>query len=176
MTAAEHLNVVKLSYGAARTIGREARTSMSDGKETGGILLGDYGGDGSVRVRFAGTPGPHAIRRHDFFLRDLEHTRVYAEQCYRHYGVAWVGEWHTHPVHAPIPSPRDLATYDALSTDPELDFSHDFLALIAAPSSDAGGRWVLAAWACRGWACRPLVVEQPSATDQEPPTQKAPAP
>ncbi|WP_280403775.1 hypothetical protein [Nocardia brasiliensis] len=87
MTGAERSNVVHLSFGTARTIARETRISISDGKEIGGILLGGCGVDGSVRVRFAGTPGPQAIRRPTFFVRDLEHTRVYAERCYHRYRV-----------------------------------------------------------------------------------------
>ncbi|WP_306357930.1 MULTISPECIES: Mov34/MPN/PAD-1 family protein [unclassified Nocardia] len=165
MSADERVATVRLSYGAARTISREAQASMWDGNETGGILLGDYGNDGSVRIRFAGTPGINAVRRQDFFLRDLEHTRSYAEHCFHRYGVVWVGEWHTHPGHAPVPSIRDLATYDAMLTDPDLRFGAEFIAIISAPSHQNPVRWDLAAWACVGLTYRPLPIERHAATD-----------
>lgn len=174
MNAHAQLVALKLSYVAARTIERETRSSMLDGMETGGILLGDHSGDDIVNVRFAGTPGPNAVRRPDFFLRDLGHSAAFAEHCYRRYGVAWIGEWHTHPTHAPFPSSTDLTTYDALLHDPELNFGTEFIAMIAGPCRPASDRWVLKAWACRSARYRPLVIELPAATTYVQPTQKAP--
>ncbi|WP_432279043.1 hypothetical protein [Nocardia brasiliensis] len=87
-----------------------------------------------------------------------------------------MGEWHTHPACAPVPSTRDLATYKALSTDPDLDFAHGFVALIAAPSSHTDGGWLLAAWDCRGDTCRPLLIEHPADFVHPPPISKASRP
>jgi integrative and conjugative element protein (TIGR02256 family) len=108
MTRVEH---IILHAQALMTIQQESLVSATDGNETGGILLGSRSETGDVQVCFAGTPGPAAIRRPNFFLRDLQHTQTFANRHYFDDGVVWIGEWHTHPHNAPIPSQQDLTTY-----------------------------------------------------------------
>jgi integrative and conjugative element protein (TIGR02256 family) len=128
---------VRIADAARETIMRLAPES-ADGRETGGILLGrGPGNDGVVHVEIAGDPGPHAIRRPDFFLRDLEHARMLAEEAWERSRAIWVGEWHTHPVGGPEPSATDLGTYANLLTAAALEFEV-FASIIAVPGASAG--------------------------------------
>ena len=98
----------------------------------------------------AGDAGPNAVRRTDFFLRDLDHAREFAARAWEEESVQWIGEWHTHPVSGPQPSGRDLATYNGLLRDTELGFSA-FVSVIVTPHPDRGWfepiltTWVLTA-------------------------------
>jgi integrative and conjugative element protein (TIGR02256 family) len=126
---------------------RELAAASEDGCETGGILLG-RGPDAEnvITVERAGDPGPGAERRPDFFLRDLAHARGLADAAWQESDAVWVGEWHTHPTGPAAPSPRDLVTYAALLTDPDLSFGV-FVSVIVIPDPDWGSSrlltWVL---------------------------------
>lgn len=112
------------------TIAREAPAS-ADGRETGGILLGQDLGRRLV-VTVAGDPGPMADRRPDGFVRDLDHARRLGDAAYERDGSVWIGEWHTHPGGPVTPSPTDMKTYDRLLADPDLGFER-VLSLIVTP-------------------------------------------
>jgi integrative and conjugative element protein (TIGR02256 family) len=121
--------MICLSDVARETIEQEARRS-SDGRETGGILLGhDANGDDPLQITVAGQPGPRARRSAIRFLRDLDYSRRLADEAYDHDGSVWVGKWHTHPRGPAGPSRRDLRTYRELLLDKELAFE-EFTAVI----------------------------------------------
>jgi integrative and conjugative element protein (TIGR02256 family) len=124
---------IVLTASAKCVIADEARAS-ADGLETGGILLGMAELDAIV-VRHAGSPGPNAVRRPDFFQRDLQHAQSFADQTFALDHSIWVGEWHTHLHAPPRPSIRDLTTYQTLLSDPELAFDY-FIAFILADNMD----------------------------------------
>jgi integrative and conjugative element protein (TIGR02256 family) len=123
---------VELREGARRAIERLAKESQ-DGSETGGILLG-HGpeADGHIQVETAGDPGPHADRRPDYFLRDLQHAQQLAERAWEKQKAIWIGEWHTHPMGGEAPSPVDLATYARLLSLSTLEFDV-FVSVIVVP-------------------------------------------
>ncbi|MEV7886917.1 Mov34/MPN/PAD-1 family protein [Streptomyces sp. NPDC002817] len=125
--------------------------------ETGGILLGHHI-ESTVTIHHAGTPGPSAVRTPSFFLRDLAHAQTLAEEAFATDGSLWVGEWHTHPTSRPIPSTRDVGTYQQLVDDPELGF-HSFISVIFSLSQR---RWTGAAWACRHDRITPVGLTFPS--------------
>ncbi|MFL6145158.1 MAG: Mov34/MPN/PAD-1 family protein [Labedaea sp.] len=132
-----------LTDAAMSVIADEARAS-TDGLETGGILLGTAE-PAAIVVRHAGRPGPNAIRRMDFFQRDLQHAQSFADRAFALDHSIWIGEWHTH-VHAlPRPSSRDLATYRTLLGDPELAFDY-FVAIILADNMNDWHTPRLTAW------------------------------
>ncbi len=140
----------ELSADARRTIDKLAAASI-DGCETGGILLG-HGPDenGVVRITEAGQPGPHAVRRPDYFQRDRKYAQALAAAAWQREQAQWVGEWHTHPMGSPEPSARDLRTYAGHLRDPELGFVV-FVAVIVTPaapddwSSTNLSTWILSA-------------------------------
>lgn len=129
---------VKVDDLALQTILNEAHASR-DGKETGGILLGhDLDSTGAIAVIEAGDPGPRAVRRRDFFRRDLNHAQRLADDAFRHHEAVWVGEWHTHVLGNDVPSDLDLKTYRGFLGDSELGFEI-FLAIIVTTKEE--GRW-----------------------------------
>lgn len=67
--------------------------------ETGGILIGRDVVQGILEVTVATGPGPRAVRRRHFFLRDKAFLqRVLDREVARSDGaVEYVGEWHVHP-------------------------------------------------------------------------------
>lgn len=119
---------------AIKAMARES----TDGRETGGILLGrGPNEDGVVRVEWAGDPGPKARREPGFFLRDLEHAQRLADEAWDESKAIWVGEWHTHVHGGPRPSGTDLATYASLLAAAELQFDV-FVSIIAVPGAERG--------------------------------------
>lgn len=112
--------------------------------ETGGILLGrDEQSEGTTHLTGAGAPGPLAVRRPRFFLRDLAHARMLAGQAWEHDRSQWVGEWHTHPLGRPVPSDLDLRSYATHVHDPELGFRR-FISVIVA--WNVPGEWTVGVW------------------------------
>jgi integrative and conjugative element protein (TIGR02256 family) len=125
---------VAVSAGARDAISNAALISR-DGRETGGILLGrDPGEKGEIEVVRAAGPGPRAIRRPSYFLRDLNYSRRLARLAYERDRLQWVGDWHTHPHGPDIPSVFDLLTYARHLDDVELKFEA-FVAVIVTPNS-----------------------------------------
>ena len=117
---------------------RRLASESSDGRETGGILLGRGPDDaGVVRVEIAGDHGPAADRRPDFFLRDLAHARALADEAWQQSRAIWVGEWHTHPTGARAPSASDLSTYTRLLAASALEFE-SFVSIIVIPDAVDG--------------------------------------
>ncbi len=132
-----HAPVVRIRGDALRIIIAEAPAS-TDGRETGGILLGhDPAADGGIEVTTAGDPGPAADRRSDSFRRDLAHAQRLADEAYAHDGSVWLGEWHTHPMGPPAPSSQDMTTYRNLFAHDELDFER-IVSLIVTPNPPGG--------------------------------------
>lgn len=132
---------------AAKTISQVVATTH-DGRETGGILLGALGPDGTAHVRHAGDPGPAAVRTPVYFLRDRAHAQQLADTAFERDGSIWIGEWHTHPATEPVPSTRDIETYQMLLADPELEFSVIIAIILGRlPLAPTPGLSMMA-WAC----------------------------
>jgi integrative and conjugative element protein (TIGR02256 family) len=128
---------IRIADPASAAIAQLAAES-ADGRETGGILLGrGPGADGVLHVEIAGDAGPRAIRRSDFFLRDLEHARKLADAAWEGSRAIWIGEWHTHPCGGPEPSASDLQTYARLLAAQALEFEV-FAAVIVVPHAHGG--------------------------------------
>ena len=74
--------------------------------ETGGILIGRDGADDTLEITLATGPGPKAVRRKHFFLREKAFIqRALDREVARCKGaVEYVGEWHVHPAHDSPPS------------------------------------------------------------------------
>jgi len=126
-------------HDAARDSIIRLSRAAADSRETGGILLGcGPEADATVHVEQAGDAGPNAIRRPDFFLRDLEHARALADEAWERSGAVWVGEWHTHLKPSGHPSEADLMTYYRLLSAADLEFEV-FVSIIAVPGP--AGEW-----------------------------------
>ena len=112
-----------------RRILLEAAAS-SDGKETGGILLGFDGRGGHCWVTGAAGPGSRAIRSATRFVRDLDHSEAAAEAAFALDGSLWLGDWHTHPGGPPALSSVDLRSYRRVLAASDMG---RFLAILALP-------------------------------------------
>ncbi|MCK2032204.1 Mov34/MPN/PAD-1 family protein [Microbacterium sp. KSW4-4] len=142
-----------ISDAALSLIRREVQMAH-DGRETGGILLGEID---PLRVTVAGAPGPGAVRTKNFFLRDLQFSQGLAAREAADSGAIWVGEWHTHPVGPAHPSMTDLKTYQRLQDVPGGVLARGVLSLIVAPSAVG---WSLTAWMCTDGRGTQLMMEE----------------
>lgn len=105
------LPLVRISpFALGDIVGLAAESA--DGDETGGVLLGfDATDGGPVTVSAAGDPGPGAERSPVRFRRDLDHAQRLARDAWLLDRSLWIGDWHTHPMGLPQPSPVDLSSY-----------------------------------------------------------------
>jgi integrative and conjugative element protein (TIGR02256 family) len=90
----------------------------SPNKETGGILMGIHRGR-DIIVSKVTDAGPNARRSACGFLRDTDYCQAALVTEFAASGVDYVGEWHTHVVALPRPSPGDLATLASIILDPD---------------------------------------------------------
>lgn len=132
-----------LERAALISILSEAQASR-DGRETGGLLIGFETEEG-VLITEAGKPGPEAVRRRDFFLRDLEFAERLLRDAFLRTGAVWVGDWHTHTVSCDRPSITDAESYIRLLNDDELAFD-EFLTVIVTSRSGTFCDARLAPW------------------------------
>lgn len=143
---------------AYRQLATEARHS-EDGNETGGLLLGsDMGMGPGFVVRVCGDPGPNAIRQPARFTRDLEHSKKLADRAARTDGSVWIGEWHTHLVDLPVPSPYDLVGYRALLADKEIGFTRLLSLIVLAAEDSSWSSAKVFAWSISATSARPLAI------------------
>ena len=128
---------------ALESVRREAERAWP--AETGGVLLG-YEPDGSDVVVTAVTgPGPNALHARSAFVPDdLYHARVIAG-VYESSGrrVTYLGDWHSHPGGAAVPSRKDKRTLRAMARFRGGRTPNPVM-LLAAGSPDAG--WGIRAW------------------------------
>ena len=139
------LSCIDVHRDVIRGIARRARESR-DGKETGGLVLGD---DSAPRLELRSVlgSGPNAVRKADYFQRDLEFSRAGATEAFNRDGSQWVGEWHSHLNGQVEPSAADITTYVRHLRDPELALAR-FSALIVTaddPAWEAVSVWF---WLC----------------------------
>jgi integrative and conjugative element protein (TIGR02256 family) len=105
-------------------------------RETGGALLGWSEGDQFVVAKVLG-PGPKARHGCRFFEPDATWQQGEGERIYRESGrrVAYIGEWHTHPLGAPTPSELDRETAQMIAEEPDFRSPRPLSAIV-------GRRWV----------------------------------
>lgn len=112
---------VLLASSALQSMIEESTRHFPD--ETGGILVGCMRDD-KYEVGFAVGPGPRAIHRHAYFLRDGNFSQKNLEVIYEQSAGAYdyIGEWHSHPVlSGPSPRDRESMRWIAQNEDFNLD-------------------------------------------------------
>ncbi|MDD5013760.1 MAG: ThiF family adenylyltransferase [Atribacterota bacterium] len=78
--------------------------------ETGGVLVGHINKNGEFVIRKATLPGPKAIKKETYFLKDEEFTQKELENAFQNFGNKglYLGEWHYHPQGKNSPSGIDI--------------------------------------------------------------------
>jgi len=87
---------------------REAKST--DNLETGGVLIGHINKNGEFIIRKTTVPGPNAIKKESYFLKDKEFTQKELENAFQNFGSKglYLGEWHYHPQGTNSPSGIDV--------------------------------------------------------------------
>lgn len=127
---------------------RRVCAEETQGRETGGILLGHQHTDGQLTVNQAAGPGPRAEQTPSSFRRDPAHAGEISARAYARNHSVWLGDWHTHPIGPPYPSNLDLASYAGLVADPTSGFEA-FLSIIVIPTSPDPLLWAWTVTATR---------------------------
>lgn len=115
--------------------------------ETGGVLLGYWSeAPTSPVVTHVLGPGPQAIHEHDRFVPDYEfHDREVA-RLYRksNGGLAYIGDWHSHPGNPGYLSKSDYATLCRIAASPTARAPRPLMVILA-----FGPAWEPVVWAAR---------------------------
>lgn len=91
--------------------------------EIGGVLVGEHvAGDVfrivDLSVQLSGGTAAHFIRDHKLAKLFLDDFFERTGRAYDRYN--YIGEWHSHPLFAPLPSGEDFVTMHQLVADPEV--------------------------------------------------------
>lgn len=119
--------------------------------ETGGVLLGYWGGTPNEPVISTITgPGKRARHRPDSFSPDQSfHETEIARICRESFGrVVYLGDWHSHPGGDTELSRRDVRTLERISTSAAARAPTPLMLILAGPP------WDIAIWLAvspRGW-------------------------
>lgn len=111
------MTIVWLGNGIAEDLLYQAE--RWDPLETGGVLLG-WRSPGHVCVTNIVGPEPTAHHTETSFVPDAVWQAEQIGQLYAASGrrLAYLGDWHTHPGAAPVPSPRDIQTLYSIAQHP----------------------------------------------------------
>lgn len=107
--------------------------------ETGGILVGRRQ-DQNLLVLAATDSGPNALESPERFRRDGPYSQIRLEQLMRLHGegTTYLGEWHSHPNLAALPSPTDVAALTEISVDPDYRTDSPLMLIVALAAPEAG--------------------------------------
>ncbi len=110
--------------------------------ETGGILVGTYSDDGAL-ARVSGAVGPPegSEATSTRFVRSQTGLAELLRQLWavhQHY----LGEWHSHPKGAGLPSPQDRRQMAAISDDSAYSCPHPILVVVGRVITWQPGVWV----------------------------------
>lgn len=129
----------------------EANNSVPN--ETGGVLLGAMT-DSAVWVEAVIGPGPNAVHRRASFIPDGDDQQRKIAAAYQSSGrrIAYLGDWHTHPVGGAYLSRTDVRTLRSIARHDEARQANPVMVVLA-----GGEPWDVRAWHLldRSW-CSPM--------------------
>lgn len=104
--------------------------------ETGGVLLGVSTAEAFIVTRVVG-PGPKAIHKIDFFLRDGDYAQAEFGKVYdlTNGECTYLGEWHSHPLPVPLSS-DDVDSMKSIAADPKCCTPEPILVLLVRVDED----------------------------------------
>jgi len=116
----------------------EVQSAKSTRVETGGIIAGNGSLEsGGVLITHASDPGPKAVRRYGFFLRDVAYCQSVLDRWVAESGgaVDYIGEWHKHFETEPRPSHQDIETMQNIAASTDYHVSRAVLLIIGRSNS-----------------------------------------
>lgn len=128
----------------AALAGIDEEMALYPDQETGGLLLGYWGGDEVVITTVTG-PGPAARRGRTWFEPDSAWQADQLAQVYRESGrtVTYLGDWHTHPGGAAVPSRRDRKTLRRIRSAPEARAPRPLMGIVVPSGGPQPALWCL---------------------------------
>lgn len=131
-----------ITSGAVARIAHEM--GLYPDQETGGLLLGYWGGDEVVVTTITG-PGPDARHGRTWFEPDSSWQADQLAHLYRDSGrvVTYLGDWHTHPGGAPLPSRRDRKTLRRIRSTPEARAPRPLMGIVVPAAGPEPALWCL---------------------------------
>ncbi len=111
--------------------------------ETGGLLLGYWANDTEAVLTEVIGPGPDARHWPTGFAPDAAYQEARLADEYERSGrrIEYLGDWHTHPGAAAVPSRNDKGTLRRIARDPEARCARPFMLIMGERE-----RWQLTAW------------------------------
>lgn len=115
--------------------------------ETGGVLIGYWASDAEAVIATMIEGGPKAKRTRTRFVPDSEFQNARIEKIYQesNQSLAYLGDWHTHPLGRLALSPTDKTTLRRISSYPDARANTPIMLLLAGGDGD----WSMAAWCWR---------------------------
>ncbi|MFT4152337.1 Mov34/MPN/PAD-1 family protein [Parafilimonas sp.] len=104
--------------------------------EFGGLLLGKYiNSNKTVVIKDTLLPKKYKSSRY-YFERGSNGLKELLEQYYANEGLVYVGEWHTHPDNAAVPSQTDIRAMKELAEDKNVLINNPVLMILEIQKTD----------------------------------------
>lgn len=120
-----------LPSALAERLGNELRTAGH--REIGGVLVGEHVEGETFRLVDLSVQRDGGSESH--FVRDVAQSRAFLdgffERVNRDYArFNYIGEWHSHPLFAPVPSGQDRVTMHDIVQDPAVGVNFAVLMIV----------------------------------------------
>jgi integrative and conjugative element protein (TIGR02256 family) len=103
-------------------------------REIGGVLVGEHIEAETFKVADLSVQRSGGSRSH--FVRDVAHNRAFIDAFFAKTGADYqrfnyLGEWHSHPLFAPLPSTQDAITMRDIVGDPAVGVNFAVLMILS---------------------------------------------
>jgi integrative and conjugative element protein (TIGR02256 family) len=114
--------------------------------ETGGVFMGYWVSTKELVITHAIGPGPHALHHASSFVPDDDYQQRQIQNIYDKTArtSTYLGDWHTHPNGAAIPSKSDRRTMNKIANHADARIATPLMGILAG-SDD----WQLVLWCLR---------------------------
>lgn len=111
-----------------------AELRRAGNREIGGVLVGEHLEGDTFRVADLSVQRSGGSASH--FVRDVAHNRAFLDEFFARTGndyarFNYLGEWHSHPSFAPVPSGPDVHTMRQIVEDPRVGVNFAVLVIVS---------------------------------------------